>query len=87
MRKDTNSFTRHLLALVVVDVKKHIPGIKLREAWAYRAGKGQWEFRWGEHHWEGKADDSYEARAKGWASVLRARGVEGYAIERPAKGV
>lgn len=40
------AFCHRALVLVHVDVKKHIPGVRLRDAWVYKVGKDHWEFHY-----------------------------------------
>ncbi|HKV44603.1 MAG TPA: hypothetical protein VJT32_08020 [bacterium] len=76
------SFSRNLLAQVTPDVRKHVPGVCLMEAWIHCLDRRtQWEFHYGDFQWTGRAGDAYEARYNGWCAYLASLGVEGYARE------
>lgn len=75
------AFERSLYQEVVKDVRKHVPGVRLREAWVWKAGRDHWEFHYGEFFWHGSASGAFEARAKGWSAYLTKQGVEGYKLE------
>lgn len=64
------AFARFLLAEVVKDVRQHVPDVKLRDAWVYSYGR-TWEFHYKDFFWHGRADNAYDARAKGWGAYLR----------------
>jgi hypothetical protein len=66
-------FSRHLLAEVHKDVKRHSPAINLRTAaWVWSAGRDHWEFHGPSgFYWHGRAGNAYEARFKGWHAWLR----------------
>ena len=78
-------YTRSMLASITPDVRQHVAGVKLRDAWVYRVGKGHWEFHFREFYWHGSADDAFEARFKGWDAYLRKIGAPGYEIEGSAQ--
>ena len=46
---------------------------KLTDAWVYKVGADHWEFHFGKFYGRGRADNGYEARAKGWAGWLIAQ--------------
>lgn len=76
-----SDYERELYAGVMVDVRKHKPDVKAREAWVWKAGRDHWEFHYGQFYWHGSATGAYEARANGWTAWLRKEGVEGYRID------
>lgn len=73
-------FCRKLLELVHVDVRKHYLTVKcenigvrklLQLAWVWKDGRDCWEFHGpGNYYWHGRADNAYDARAKGWNAWL-----------------
>jgi len=71
------AFSRSLLSLVNKDLKQHFPAINPRkDAWVWKAGR-QWEFHGPERFYDTfRADNAYEARAKGWAAWMRSKGIE-----------
>lgn len=80
------AFNRMAMTAVTADVKKYIPGVKLRDAWVWKCGKDHWEFHYGNYYWQGSAYDASDARAKGWSEYLGKLGVEGYALVVPELG-
>jgi hypothetical protein len=72
------SFTRSELAVVIADVRKYLPNVRLREAWVYKVGKDHWEFHFADYYWHGSADNAYDARTRGWTAYLRKIGVADY---------
>ena len=72
------TFSREELKAMVADVRKHMPAIKVNNAWVYRLGPDHWEFHYKDFYWHGSADNAYDARAKGWAAILEQAGIEGY---------
>lgn len=50
----------------------------LREAWVYQTDGRRWEFHYGPFYWHGRADNAYEARAKGWEAWLAKVEAPGY---------
>ncbi len=73
-------FSRLALSDVLPDVRKHVAGVKLREAWVWKCGEDHWEFHYGDYYWHGSADNAFDARARGWSAYLAKLGVEGYAV-------
>jgi hypothetical protein len=69
-----------MYAQIVPDVRKHVEGVRLTEAWVWCASRrrGHWEFHFRDFYWHGKADGAYDARYRGWAAYLESLGVEGY---------
>lgn len=39
-------YSRIVLQSVIDDVRQHIQGVKLRDAWVYKVGKDHWEFHY-----------------------------------------
>ena len=74
MMKDSE-YGRLVLAAIVPEVRKHVPGVKLREAWVWHAGRDHWEFHFHEFYWHGSAAGAYDARYQG-AAYLRSIGVD-----------
>lgn len=72
------AFDRALLAQVIPDVREHVPGVKLRDAWVIRTSLGQWEFHYQKFYWHGRASSAYHARYCGWSAYLRQLGVPDY---------
>lgn len=70
-------FTRHLLAKAHKLVKQHFPKINLvADCWIYHFHRDSWEFYGpNKFYWNGRADNAYEARYKGWMAWLEKRGV------------
>lgn len=66
------AFCRIYLRLVVAELKKAHPTIRpLKDAWVWKAGFGGWEFHGPDrYYWHGRADNAYEARAKGWQAWM-----------------
>lgn len=69
-------FSRCYLKEVVKDVRKHFPGIKVSEAKVYNQFGQHWEFYYKDFTFSMKANDAYEARAKGWVEYLQYMGKE-----------
>jgi hypothetical protein len=83
MTQDINiTFSQTLLTQVTRDVKRTFPKINVRrDCWTYHYGRGRWEFHGPEQfYWHGRADNGWEARAKGWSAYLQLHGVEGYTL-------
>ena len=69
------AFCRRLLKEAHDEVRKHFPEIKLREAWVYGYGRGQWEFHGPDgFYWHGRAGNAYDARYHGWMAWLAKMG-------------
>jgi hypothetical protein len=90
------SFSRTELAFIIKDVRKFDAHIHVSEAWVHKAGN-QWEFHFwhvrerscgtaaaDKFYWHGRADNAYDARAKGWTAFLQSKGVDGYTREEAA---
>jgi len=77
------SFTQILLSQIIPDVRKAVPGVKLREAKVYCSDKrnNQWEFHYRFFIRHVTAVDAYEARYNGWTAYLTIIGAEGYKNE------
>jgi hypothetical protein len=75
------AYGRLMLAEITPDVRKHVPGVRLRDAWVWCAGRDHWEFHYQDFYWHGSAGSAYEARYKGWDAYLAHLGVEGYKRE------
>lgn len=73
-------FCRKLMQLAHRDVKAAAPHINLRTAaWVWKDGRQCWEFHGPQNfYWHGRADNAYDARAKGWNKWL-----EEYTRDRP----
>jgi hypothetical protein len=71
-------FGRSLLNRIVPDVRRHVPGVRMGDAWVYRYGRDQWEFHYRDFYWHGRAASAYEARYRGWAALLEKLGAEGW---------
>jgi hypothetical protein len=80
MSLDTQ-FGRTLLNRIVPDVRRHVPGVRMGDAWVYKCGSDQWEFHYQGFHWHGRASSAYEARYNGWAAYLEKLGVDGWKLE------
>ncbi len=39
-------YGRTVLADILPDVRKHIPGVRLKDAWVWHAGRDHWEFHY-----------------------------------------
>jgi hypothetical protein len=81
--KDETAFlstglTREVLRLVIGDVRKHVPDVKLKDAWVWKSDRDHWEFHYGDYYWHGAAENAYEARSNGWSAYMRKLGIEGY---------
>lgn len=72
------SFTQSMLRQIIPDVRKHVTGVRLRDAWVWNAGRDHWEFHYKSFYWHGNADNAYEARYKGWSAYLRSLGIAEY---------
>lgn len=65
-------FSRTLLANVMEDIRKVTSPAERKAAWVYHFGGDSWEFHGPEgangrpFYWYGRADNAYDARAKGW---------------------
>lgn len=59
-------------------VKLRYPEVNLRrDAWAYHFIRDSWEFHGPDKfYWNGRANNAYEARYKGWMAWLRGQGIE-----------
>ena len=72
---DNISFSRCELKLVTDRVKRL--GANIKDAsvtWSSMGSGGKmYEFFYGEFHWYGKADNAYDAKAKGWEAWLAKR--------------
>lgn len=68
-------FCRLLLASVHKAVKKFAPDTNLRaDAWVWHFHRDSWEFHGPDKfYWNGRADNAYEARAKGWQAWIRSK--------------
>lgn len=71
------TFCRALLAQTMERVRRHTTPALREKAWVYKTARGQWEFqgpnpdgRVNQFYWFGRADNAYEARAKGWSAWL-----------------
>lgn len=66
------SFCRSLLTAVRRDVEAFAPGKRvIKDAWVWNAGRDHWEFHGPDnYYWHGRADNAYDARAKGWQAWL-----------------
>ena len=71
-------FERTLYQLIVADVRKHVPGVKLRDAWVWNSGNDLWEFHYKDFYWHGSASGAFDAKAKGWSAYLEKQGVAEY---------
>lgn len=61
------SFCRTLLRSVMKDINPVTTVAERKSAWVYHFGRGHWEFHGpDEFYWDGRADNAYDARAKGW---------------------
>lgn len=71
-------FSRIYLRLVTQDLKRAFPDIKSRkDAYVIKSTGDLWEFHGpDEFYWYGRADNAYDARAKGWESYMSSKGVE-----------
>lgn len=74
------TFCRRLLMLTMVDVRKHTSKAERKNSWTWHCGyRDQWEFHGpDDFFWEGRADNGYDARDKGWSAYLKKLGVKGY---------
>ncbi len=69
------AFSRTFLSMTMEDVKKHTTVAERKAAWVYGFGRQSWEFHGpNDYYWNGRADNAYDARAKGWAAWLIDRG-------------
>ena len=67
---------RSLLHEATTLVRANFPDAKLREAWTYNFGGGDWEFHVPDGFcWYGSADGAYDARYQGWMAWLESKGV------------
>jgi len=65
------TFCRAVLREVIAEVRHRNPEIETRKAWVWCAGRGRWEFHGPDgYYWHGRADNAYDARAKGWDAWL-----------------
>ena len=71
---------RLVLREVTADMRKHLPAIKLKDAWVWECGKDHWEFHYKDFYWQCTADNAYEARSKGYSALLSQAGIEGYKV-------
>jgi hypothetical protein len=72
-------FSRLFLAETHKVVKAHFPQINLKDKkyWVYHFGGDHWEFHGPDKfYWHGSAGNAYDARANGWQSWLRSKGIE-----------
>jgi hypothetical protein len=57
-------------------VRSNFPDTKLRDAWTYHYGRGDWEFHAPDGFcWYGCADGAYDARYRGWMAWLESKGI------------
>jgi hypothetical protein len=57
------AFNRAVLKTTVADAKAR--GAVVSDAWVHKTGN-TWEFHYRDFCWWGRAEDAYDARAKGW---------------------
>lgn len=77
-----HDFCRHLLGLVMEDVRDHTTVEQRKAAWAWKDGTGNVEFHGpGDFYWHGEECCLWAARSNGWSAWLAKNGVDGYAME------
>ena len=60
-------FSQLLLKDVLKEIKVLTTTRERRESWVYHLDRDHWEFHGPDrYYWHGRADNAYEARAKGW---------------------
>lgn len=72
--KTVHKAVKTKLAQLAVDhVRLDLLRVNLwKAAWVWRDGRDCWEFHGPDKfYWHGRADNAYEARAKGWQAWLR----------------
>ena len=68
-------FSLNYLHLVIADVRKAFPGIKVSKSWTWKLDDDHYEFHGPDKfYWHGSADNAYDARAKGWSAYLDMKG-------------
>lgn len=73
------AFCRTYLAMVLADVREHTTADQRKAVWVWCMDRkrGDWEFHGPDgYYWDGRADNAYDARAKGWAAWMREQGHE-----------
>lgn len=71
------AFSRTLLSVVVADVRKYDSKIQIQKAWVHSTDRRTWEFHGPDKFYTHfRADNAFEARAKGWQAWLRSKGVD-----------
>lgn len=71
-----HNFCRHQLAEVMKEARKHYTPLQLKSAWAWSAGRGNFEFHGpsGEYVYNLKmADCKWGALAEGWQRMIEAK--------------
>lgn len=66
------SFESELLKHVVSEIRTKYPDVDVKKAWVIKSGR-QWEFHYPGFYWNGRAENSYDAKAKGWEAFMRRR--------------
>ena len=71
------TFERAMLRDVVAEARKL--GAKIKDAWVWHAklgGSKLYEFHYGDFYWCGRAENAYDARAKGWEEWIAKQDTE-----------
>jgi hypothetical protein len=66
------AFCRNMLQAICCEVRRKFPGTKVSEAWVWTDRRRRhWEFHFqGKLIWDGRADNAYDARYKGWMAFI-----------------